>query len=369
MDPFPAIDPIPLPAPVWLFKLLHTVTLALHFSALHFLMGGLTLAIVWSFLGRLRRDEVMTNASGAVTARLPIVMAFVVNLGIPPLLFTQVLYGRALYTSSVLMGAWWMSVIFLIIIAYYGLYHLVKRVEKKGAMHWLALISFVIFLKVAFIYSKNMTLMLRPDLWTELYRTNAFGLQFHSGDPTTLPRWLFMMLGSVGMAGIGLMWLSFKGTLTEDVRGFLRRWGGRVLAVFTVVQIALAFLVYRAQPVEVREAVMAMSFYKVSGFAWLATAAALIALGALISVRPAGGLFTIVTSVVGLVSLVAMVLFRDGIRDASLKLAGFDVWAQATYSNWLTIIAFLILFVIGGALIFWMIAVMLRAKGTEEQYV
>jgi hypothetical protein len=43
--------------------------------------------------------------------RLPIVMTYVINLGVPPLLFTQVLYGQALYTSSVLIGLWLISVI------------------------------------------------------------------------------------------------------------------------------------------------------------------------------------------------------------------------------------------------------------------
>jgi len=33
------------------------------------------------------------------------VMTFVINLAVPPLLFAQVLYGRALYTSSVLIAS------------------------------------------------------------------------------------------------------------------------------------------------------------------------------------------------------------------------------------------------------------------------
>jgi hypothetical protein len=40
MQAFPAVDPIPLPAPIWLFKLLHIVTLALHFVAVEMLLGG-----------------------------------------------------------------------------------------------------------------------------------------------------------------------------------------------------------------------------------------------------------------------------------------------------------------------------------------
>ena len=41
MNGFPNVDPIPLPAPIWLFKLLHMVTLALHFVAMQVLVGGL----------------------------------------------------------------------------------------------------------------------------------------------------------------------------------------------------------------------------------------------------------------------------------------------------------------------------------------
>jgi hypothetical protein len=48
MQAFPAVDPIPLPAPIWLFRLLHIVTLALHFVAVEMLLGGLLLAVVFS---------------------------------------------------------------------------------------------------------------------------------------------------------------------------------------------------------------------------------------------------------------------------------------------------------------------------------
>ena len=54
MQSFPAVDPIPLPAPIWLLKLLHIVTLALHFVAVEMLLGGLLLAVVLS-LFRARR--------------------------------------------------------------------------------------------------------------------------------------------------------------------------------------------------------------------------------------------------------------------------------------------------------------------------
>ena len=106
MTQFPLVDPIPLPAPVWLFKILHDLTFALHLASVDLLLGGVMLGIAFSLLGR-------AQAAGMIMHRLPTLMAFVINLGVPPLLFAQVLYGRALYTSSVLIGAWWISVIFL----------------------------------------------------------------------------------------------------------------------------------------------------------------------------------------------------------------------------------------------------------------
>ena len=45
MQSFPVVDPIPLPAPIWLIKLLHIVTLALHFVAVEMLLGGLLIAV------------------------------------------------------------------------------------------------------------------------------------------------------------------------------------------------------------------------------------------------------------------------------------------------------------------------------------
>jgi len=64
---FPTVDPIPLPAPVWLFKLLHIVTLMLHFTAVQILLGAMMVAIIWNIFGK--RDSAAretTTVAGAV---------------------------------------------------------------------------------------------------------------------------------------------------------------------------------------------------------------------------------------------------------------------------------------------------------------
>jgi hypothetical protein len=115
MNGFPNVDPIPLPAPIWFFKLLHIVTLLLHFVAMQVLVGGLLIAVLLNLFGS---SISAAMAASAIARRLTIVMTYVINLGVPPLLFAQVLYGRALYTSSVMIGARWIAVIPALILAY-----------------------------------------------------------------------------------------------------------------------------------------------------------------------------------------------------------------------------------------------------------
>ncbi|HNR32734.1 MAG TPA: hypothetical protein PKI11_17725 [Candidatus Hydrogenedentes bacterium] len=370
MDLFPAVDPIPLPAPVWLFKVLHSATLALHFTAVHLLVGGLAMAAFWALVGRMRGDEARLNASGALAYRLPVAMAYVINLGVPPLLFAQVLYGRALYTSSVIIGLYWISVVFLVIAAYFVLYMMAKRAENGVAYGWLGLIALAIVLKVAVIYTNNMTLMLRPDAWIEMYRNNPVGGQLNGDDPTVLPRWLFMMIGSLGVAGVGLILLGMKTRLPASATLLLRRRGGLALAAFTLLQVALAWRVLAAQPESVRTALAGHAFYRLVALLWLATAVLLVALGLFAAVRAAkrSWLSATLCGAAAFVNILLMVLFRDGIRDMALLQFGYDVWAREINTNWAIVMLFLALFVGAAGLVAWMAAVTARAKGVDETY-
>jgi len=159
MQSFPAVDPIPLPAPIWLLKLLHIVTLALHFVAVEMLLGGLLLAVLLSLF---RRSPVSMVTARALARRLTVVMTFVINLAVPPLLFAQVLYGRALYTSSILIGVYWISVIGLLMLTYWLLYRFAARLEAAKSAWWVGLSAWLLAGLIARLLSTNMTLMLRP---------------------------------------------------------------------------------------------------------------------------------------------------------------------------------------------------------------
>ncbi|MBI1291644.1 hypothetical protein GC173_10440 [bacterium] len=367
---FPAVDPIPLPAPVWLFKVLHIVTLALHFAAMQLLVGGLLLATLWAALGRMRRDPVQLSASGAVVTRLPVVMTYVINFGVPPLLFAQVLYGRAIYTSSVLMGVYWISVIFILIAAYWLLYVVAKRAEMGKAWAWIGLVSALLILKVAAIYVSNMTLMIRPDVWQEMYRSNPGGTQMHSGDPTVWPRFFFMMVGALAVAGVGLMTLGLKKSLASGVGDYLARNGGLVLAGAALAQAGLAFWVMGRQPEGVATDLAANSIWRVGEFAWLGTAALMVACGVFAAVAPAGRRLipVVVAGLVAFLNIASMTLVRDGIRDVTLLQHGFDVWDRTVVTNWSVVSIFLFLFVVMLGVIGWLISVVARAKQEVESY-
>jgi hypothetical protein len=368
--PFPELDPIPLPAPVWFFKTLHIATLSLHFVAVHLLVGGLILATVWNFLGRNKPSSVHAEASGAIAKRLPIVMTYLINLGVPPLLFSQVLYGRALYTSSVLIGAYWISVIFLLMAGYYLLYKVSQRAEEGRSWWWLGILSFVLISYIARIYTANMTLMIRPEVWLDLYRSSSHGAVMPMGDPTVLPRWLFMMIGSVGVAGVAVALTGTASKLSGEVKTFMRRWGGGVAAVFIAAQVAIGYWVWRVQPTVVKDGIFASPLYRYGLFAWLSISAVVAVGAALVAVKAQShsSLLPALSSVMAALATAAVVMIRDGIRDLTLAANGFNVWEQPVVSNWSVVILFLVLFAAGLAAIGWMMKVALQTKGAKQSH-
>lgn len=367
---FPQVDPIPLPAPVWLFKFLHGLTLTLHFAAVYILVGGLAMVCLWAILGRRSRNQAMLDAAGAVSHRLPVVMTYVINLGVPPLLFTQVLYGRAIYSSSVLIGVWWISVIVMLTAAYACLYAINTRAREGRPYGWIGLISLFLIVSIGKIYTMNMTLMLRPDVWLEMYRTDALGASLPPSDPTVMPRWLFMMVGSLAGAGLFMWFIGQKKFLTEEAALFLRTWGGRLTALGVLAQGPIALWAYKAQPALVQESVMSGTLTKAMAFAYLGTATVLLVLGGVGAAKAASRswLLPSLASLVAVVNVAAVVIVRDGMRDAALLAHQYDVWNREVVTNWSVVGIFLGLLVIGIGVLGWLSMVLAKAEGMQETY-
>ncbi len=363
MQPFPAVDPIPLPAPIWLFKLLHIVTLSLHFVAVEMLLGGLLLAVVFSLF---RGSPASQTAARALASRLTVVMTYVINLGVPPLLFAQVLYGRALYTSSVLIGAWWISIIALLTLTYWLLYRFSARLEA-GRSAWLSgLSAWILAGFIARLLSTNMTLMLRPEVWRQMYSASAAGAYLPTGDPTTTPRWLLMLAGGLFLGGLWMIYLAGRNAFAPQEKKFLASAGGKIAVVSGLLYCLCGIWAFAVQPDVVKTGLATHPLYHWYGYAaygWFAFVALALVIAALAGFRKitanwlgwAGALAALLLEI-------TFTVYRDAVRDLTLLSKGYDVWDRVVVTNWSVVGLFLFLFVASLGVVAWLISVVARAK-------
>ena len=367
MPLFPAVDPIPLPAPIWLLKLLHIVTLALHFFAVEMLLGGLLLAVLLSLF---RGSPASMVTARALARRLTVVMTFVINLAVPPLLFAQVLYGRALYTSSVLIGLYWISIIGLLMLAYWLLYQFSARLEAGKSAWWVGLSAWVLAGCIARLLSTNMTLMLRPEVWRDMYSASSAGIYLPTGDPTLTPRWLLMMAGGLFIGGLWLVYLAGRSTFTADEKRFVAGLGGKVAAGFGIVYLAAGLWAASVQPAVVKVGLATHPLYKFAGFAgygWMALVLVAVLVGAIAGFGKVSSAWLAWSAVLlAVLTEIAFTVYRDGVRDLTLLSKGYDVWDRAVETNWWVVGLFLVLFVAGLGVIGWLVSVVARARKVME---
>lgn len=361
---FPSVDPIPIPAPVWLMKLLSHVTLALHFAAVMILVGSLVLVVAFA----LKRDELSQSAASVLARRLPTLMTFVINLGVPPLLFAQVLYGRAIYSSSVLIGVLWISVIFQLMAAYWLIYR-TQAWLREGRKAWIpALFSLLIVFSVGHIYAMNMTLMLRPEVWAEMYSNSPAGLQGVKGDPTMMPRMWFVLTGGLLFGGLWALMHSNMKHLADGVKQKLARSGGLMALAGGFVQLVCGYLVLSSQPEGITKGLTSNLLTSVSIYLTLAGLLVAAFIGGMQGLKSKANFgLALVASVFAFLGNAGAVLVRDGIRDLTLKPKGLDVFARTEASNWGVIAIFLLLFVIMLAAVVWLLMVMKSATPPQEE--
>lgn len=367
---FPTWDPIPLPAPVGLFKFLHVLTLSLHFGALQLLLGGLALATLWNLAGSLSKSAGATQASGAVVRKLPIVTTYVINFGVPPLLFSQILYGRALYTSSVLMGAWWISVVFLVMAAYALLYRMAKLADQGRPWWAWGIVSFGLLALVGRLFSTNMTLMLTPEVWKSMYATTASGIHLPPHDPTVWPRFAVVFLGAASLGALGTSLWSGLSSTPESGRVFLRRWSAVSALVCLPLLAAAGWWAHSVQPESVR-AGLATPLNLLLAQAWLGALglAFLAAIGLLATAKARSLRIPALGSGAAFASIALWTALRDIVRDLTLAPKGLDVWTSPVHANWLVVGIFLASLVAGIALVVWLLVVVGRAAPLEKKHV
>ncbi len=184
-----------LPAPLWLITSLHLLTLTLHFIAMNFVVGGLILVLSppsqnrWSDPLNLRFVRLF-----------PVVMAATVTFGVAPLLFLQLVYGRGIYSASIVSAWLWLAIVVAVIASYYALYgaSFSQNATRRGIYLAIALIGAIY---VSLTYSSVFSMMERPELLKRLYAENQSGLVWNPKLGDYILRWLHMIVGAATVGG------------------------------------------------------------------------------------------------------------------------------------------------------------------------
>lgn len=214
LSSLPQSDPLPQPAPTWLLWTLLLVTFFLHLVPMNLALGGALLTVVTRWRGR--HDAHARALSEAAAKALPTAFAAAITLGVAPLLFLQVLHGRVFFASAVLMAWPWLSVVGLLLLAYYGAYrlaHLARTAPGRGL--GLAAAVALLLSAIALLYSSNMSLMLRADRFEALTAAGTSGWHWNLDDATLAPRYLHMLLGAIAVGALGLAGLGFLKRRTD----------------------------------------------------------------------------------------------------------------------------------------------------------
>jgi hypothetical protein len=300
------------------FWVLLVVTFWLHYLSVQLLIGSLIITLVEVFTGK-PREQFFEGLK-----RLPVIMAFVINLGIPPLLFLQLLYAQFFYTSSVIMGIPWISTIPLLIVCY-GCLYLARYEKREGRVPlWLG-ISLAAGLTIAYFFTNNVTWMLHPETWPAAYRANPVGAHLYPETGGVLFRWLWIIAPAVTVVAAWLRKSRGWGWVTVILGGlggflFQRNLGAQAAPADTLFIIDYALL------------------------------AALVIL--LLGVRPAELFYRLLGGWV-LLKLVCMVAIRDTVRRHALA-SYYSYDSVPVQTDWSVVICFLLVFATGLYTLIWM---------------
>lgn len=310
MDPatlIPVADAIP--APWGWFHVLLLTTFLLHLLVMNAMLGGGIITLISSYRNT-EQDHLLCRE---FSYKWPYTIAFAVNFGVAPLLFLQVLYGHFVYTSSVLMAVWWLSIVAMLIFSYYAAYIYDFKFDILGKPRVFVLqFSVILMLLIAFTFTNNMTLMLQPERWLA-YFSNSNGTLLNLTDPSVIPRYLHFVIGAVSIAGLYLALIGHFGWRKSHVDpAALIATGMNYFSVATALQLLVGTWFLIALP---REVMMIFMGGSVLGTGLLIIGFLL----TLVVLHFGYRRRVIATCSLTLVLMIVMVLMRDLVRTAYLQ--------------------------------------------------
>lgn len=336
------------------FQFLLMLTFPLHLLAMNAMLGSALIA----FVAHLLPGQPYRDLSHELAKALPFLVAFTVNLGVAPLLFVNVLYGHLLYSSTVLMGLFWLAVIPILIVAYYLAYiydFSFIRLGNLGMFIILAVLSLLML--VGFIFSNNMTMMIAPTSWSRWFTTPG-GSLLNLSDPTLMARYLHMMTGAMAVGGLFVaLYARVVIKQQPDVSELGIRIGMQCFSWLTLLQVVVGTWFLLTLSPEVMQRFMGGD----------TVSTALLALGIVLALATLVAGFrrnVLLTLWLTLPLLYVMSFMRDSVRSGYLA-PYFDPARVPVTIQWSPLILFFVSLVAGLAVIVWMLSRLPSFKGTN----
>ncbi len=330
-------SPDTIPVHWFWFQALLVITFVLHLILMNLMLGG-SLLVTW--------DNVIKRRKPVGQNNLPILVALTINLGVPPLLFVQVLYGHLFYSSSIIMAVPWILVIPILILAYYGSYVYCKNIERAPAWSKAGIIvSSLFLLYVGFMMVNNATLSVNPSSWgIQIERPG--GLNLNLGETSLWPRYFHFVLAALSVSALGYAIYARYVVKEDEEKNNIIKLNLKRFAWLTIIQFAVGIWFLLSNP---REAWMTFM-----GGSIIATVLFSLSLLMTISMVITAFRFKLNVTLIHLVVLIViMVIMREYLRAAWLNNV-FSPSSLETTGRISSFIAFLLVFLIGIYFLYYM---------------
>ena len=363
----------PLPAPFWFVQFFKWLGFTLHAVPMNLWYAGLLVAL-WLHL---RGSEQARRFGDRLLGQMPIIIAVGVNFGVVPLLFVQLAYPKVFYPATILMAWFWLAIIGLLTVAYYGVYAYAWGLHNgaKNMAGWRIMAGWcaaLFFIAIGFSFANGLSLTEHVDRWPELWSRHstagaAWGTALNVGDATLWPRWLLMFglaLGTTAMwVLVDAFWLAGK-TADEAYRQWALSFARKLYTVAMLWAAAAGtWYVFGTWPAELRKTMFEWPL----GLLTVVTGMAMGSPWLLIMTAnwcPAkrATVAAVAFSQFGVLGINAA--SRQVVQNLSLK-PFFDVAAVPEHVQWGPLVMFLVVFVLGLAVVAWMLAQVLRAPAAK----
>ena len=138
------------------------------------------------------------------------------------------------------MGLFWISVVPILIVAYYGAYLYDFKFKGLGAAgKWLALAVLLLLFCIGYFFSNNMLLMSLPERFSEYFQ-HRDGSLLVSGQSEFLPRYLHMMTGALAVGGLFVALLGrFRAQAAPELAAHASAVGMKTFFFMTIVNVGV----------------------------------------------------------------------------------------------------------------------------------